>query len=124
MRTAAILALALALFTAACGSPTAPTATGLAGTVLRGPIAPVCTLNQPCDAPFKAGFTVQRGATLVAAFQSDEQGHFEVRLAPGTYIIVPDADAPIILPKSQTKEAAVGQNGLTIVDLRFDTGIR
>jgi hypothetical protein len=118
------LSLALMLLAAGCGSPTAPTTTGLAGTVLRGPTAPVCAFNQPCEAPFSAGFSVQRGTTRVAAFQSDAQGHFDVRLAPGNYVVVPDADAPIISPKSQTKEVTVGPSGLTMVELQFDTGIR
>ena len=123
MRPPAFLALPL-LLAASCGSPTAPTSTGLAGTVLRGPITPVCAANQPCEAPFKAGFVVQRGTARAATFQSDEQGHFEVHLSPGTYVVVPDDNAPIISPKSQTKEVTVGQSGLTLVELHFDTGIR
>ena len=124
MRTAAILALPVLLCAAACGSPTSPTSTGVAGTVFRGPVAPVCMVNQPCEAPFKASFSVQRGTTRVTAFHSDEQGHFEVRLSPGTYVVVPEADAPIISPQSQTKEVTVGASGLTMVELHFDTGIR
>ena len=94
------------------------------GTVYRGPVAPVCAFNQPCEAPFKAGFTVQRGTTRVATFQSDDQGHYEVRVSPGTYTVVPDAGAPIITPTSQGREVTVAANGLTMVDLHFDTGIR
>jgi len=124
MQTAGILALPVLLWAAACGSPTAPTSTGVAGTVFRGPVAPVCAVNQPCEAPFKASFSVQRGTTRVTSFQSDEQGHFEVRLSPGSYVVVPEADAPIISPQSQTREVTVGTNGLTMVDLHFDTGIR
>ena len=107
-----------------CGSPAAPSSTGLSGVVYRGPVTPVCALDQPCEAPFSAGFSIQRGSTRVAVFQSDAQGHFEVRLSPGSYIVVPDADAPLISPKSQTKEVTVGPVGLTMIDLHFDTGIR
>jgi len=114
----------LILAAVGCGSPTAPTTTGLIGTVYRGPTAPVCTVNDPCEAAFTARFTVQRGSSRVATFQSDQQGHFEVRLSPGSYVVVPDADAPIISPASQTREVTVGANGLTTVDLHFDTGIR
>jgi hypothetical protein len=124
MHTAAVLALPALLCAAACGSPTSPTSTGVAGTVFRGPVAPVCAFNQPCEAPFKASFSVQRGTTRVTAFQSDEQGHFEVRLSPGSYVVVPEADAPIISPQSQTREVTVCTSGLTMVDLHFDTGIR
>ncbi len=116
--------LLVALGATACGSPTEPTSTGLAGTVLRGPTQPVCALNQACEAPFSAGFSVQRGTTRTAAFRSDSQGHYEIRLAPGTYTIVPDADTPIITPALQTKPVTVGANGMTMIDLHFDTGIR
>ena len=124
MRTTAILVLPALLCATACGSPTSPTSTGVAGTVFRGPIAPVCAVNQPCEAPFKASFSVQRGTTRVTAFQSDEQGHFEVRLSPGSYVVVPEADAPIMSPQLQTKDLTVGTSGLTMVELHFDTGIR
>jgi hypothetical protein len=124
MRIAGFRALPLMLSVVCCGSPTAPSGTGLSGVVYRGPVAPVCALDQPCEAPFSAGFSIQRGTTRVAAFQSDAQGHFEVRLSPGSYVVVPDADAAIISPKSQTKEVTVGPVGLTMIDLHFDTGIR
>jgi len=116
-----IAAVALAC---GCGSPTEPIMTGLAGTAFRGPIAPVCAVSQPCEAPFGASFTVQRGTTRMATFVSDQQGHFEVRLAPGAYIVIPGQDAPIIAPSAQTREVTVGPTGLTMIDLHFDTGIR
>jgi hypothetical protein len=79
----------------------------------------------PCgDAPFSASFTVQQGTRVIASFRSDTQGHFESRLPPGTYVVVPGADAPIISPRTQTKDVQVGSTGLTTVLLQFDTGIR
>jgi hypothetical protein len=122
MRVAAVCGFLLA--TLSCGSPAAPSDTGLTGTVYRGPVTPVCTVSQPCDSAFAASFTVLRGSTRVATFQSDQQGHYEVRLPPGNYTIVPDADAPIMSPKSQTRGVTVGQSGITTLDLHFDTGIR
>jgi hypothetical protein len=116
--------LAAFLVTGSCGSPTEPVTTGLAGTVFRGPISPVCVLYLPCEEPFSAGFTVQRGATRVATFKSDAQGHFEVRLPPGAYVVIPAADAPIISGSAQTREVTVGSAGLTTVAFHFDTGIR
>jgi hypothetical protein len=116
--------MALWCGTAGCGAPAAPSDTTLAGTVMRGPVQPVCQVGVPCDAPFSAGFTVQQGDRVVASFRSDSQGHFEVRLAPGSYRIVPDADAPMISPKSQAKDVVVGASGTTTVLLHFDTGIR
>jgi hypothetical protein len=61
---------------------------------------------------------------VIATFRSDAQGHFEVRLPAGTYLIVPGPDAPIISPSGQAKQVVVGSDGLTQVHLEFDTGIR
>ena len=109
----------------ACSGTTPSPTTGLAGIVVRGPITPVCRIDVPCDAPFSAGFTVQRAGRQVAQFQSDSAGQFTVFLEPGVYTIVPNADAPLISPASQSKSVTVGDTGLlTIVRLTFDTGIR
>src|SRR3954465_15992220 len=81
--------------------------TGLTGVVLRGPVMPVCQVNVPCDAPFSASFTVQQSTVVVGRFHSDDQGHFEVRLPPGTYRIIPGPDAPIISPGSQEQQVGV-----------------
>jgi hypothetical protein len=107
-----------------CGAPAAPSGTTLVGTVLRGPVQPVCQVAVPCDAPFSAGFTAEQGGRVVAAFRSDSQGHFEVKLIPGEYVVVPDPDAPIISPKAQAKDVVVGSAAPTTVLLHFDTGIR
>lgn len=85
---------------------------------------PVCRIDVPCDAPFSAGFTIQRGGRRVAHFQSDAAGQFTVWLDPGAYSVVPDADAPLIAPASQSRAVTVGDTGLTTVRLTFDTGIR
>jgi len=109
----------------ACASTGPSPATGLTGVVMRGPVTPVCRVDVPCEAPFSAGFTVQRGASRVATFRSDGGGQFTVFLAPGSYTVVPDADAPVISPTRQVKAVTVLDNGtLTVVQLMFDTGIR
>jgi hypothetical protein len=78
----------------------------------------------PCDEPFSASFSVRQNGRTVTTFHSDASGHFEVRIAPGTYLVVPAADAPIISPSSQAKQVEVGSSGLTSAVLHFDTGIR
>ena len=103
--------------------PRDPVATGLEGTVRRGPITPVCQVGVPCDAPFSASFVIWQGSRLVTRFQSDSAGSYRVYLAPGTYTIVPDAGVPI-WPQGQSREVTVGPVGLTHLDLEFDTGIR
>lgn len=119
------LLAAAALTAVGCGSPTSATVTtGLTGTVVRGPVTPVCAINVPCTAPFSAGFTVDRNGTPVAHFRSDGDGRFTVMLSPATYQVVPDTDAPIIAPTAQVKTVLVQEAGLTTVTLEFDTGIR
>ena len=102
--------------------PPAGLVTGLEGTVTRGPITPVCLVGVPCDAPFRAAFTVQRAAVVVARFRSDSAGHYRVLLAPATYMVVPDSGAPVF--PNQALQVAVGPVGMTRADLAFDTGIR
>lgn len=98
-------------------------ATGLEGTVRRGPVQPVCRVDQPCDAPFSAAFRVWQEQLLVARFRSDSNGHYEVRLDPGAYTVTADSGAPI-WPAGQPHDVTVGPVGLTRADLEFDTGIR
>lgn len=123
LRAAALVLCAASVWSCASAGPS-PT-TGLTGVVIRGPITPVCRIDLPCDAPFSAGFTVQRAGRRVADFRSDSSGQFTVFLAPGAYTVVPNSDAGIISPTSQTKSVTVADTGmLTVVRLMFDTGIR
>jgi hypothetical protein len=95
--------------------------TGLVGTARLGPIQPVCRESELCDAPLQAGFTLQQDGHNVVRFTSDSLGHFLVYVASGAYLVVPDEPIGI---GSQTPAVTVGIEGLTHVDLTFDTGIR
>jgi hypothetical protein len=116
-----------------CRSNTAPdrvspgggivSSTGLEGTMRRGPTQPVCQVDQPCSAPFTAGFEVLQGGQIVARFQSDAEGHFLIHLPPGIYMVTPDESAPL-LTRADAHDVTVGSSGLTHVELEFDTGIR
>jgi len=99
---------------------------GLEGTVLRGPTCPVETENDPCpDEPFSALFHVfDLDEEEVATFTTSADGSFRITLAPGDYLIVPDATAPIIHPSTQAKSVTVEAGGFTEVTLVFDTGIQ
>jgi len=124
MRIGVLFILPLLCATTGCGAPAAPSDTMLVGTVVRGPVRPVCQVDVPCDAPFSAGFTVQQGGRVAASFRSDAQGHFDVLVAPGRYVVVPNPDAPLMSPSAQAKDVIVGPSGATTVLLHFDTGIR
>ena len=115
----------ICVMTLGCHSPASPTlTTGLTGTMLRGPITPVCQIQVPCDAPFSADFSVEQNGKVVSRFGSDQEGRFTVMLEPGQYRVVPAANAPIIFPASQAKTVDVHAGGLTEIRLTFDTGIR
>src|SRR4051812_1126106 len=121
MACAALFAVCAAVMWS-CASAGPSPITGLTGVVMRGPITPVCRVDMPCDAPFSAGFTVQRDGRRVAEFQSDASGQFTVFLAPGAYTVVPNSDAGIISATSQAKSVTVADTGmLTVVRLMFDT---
>ena len=124
------LTAALLITTSACSTggsvPVQPGAgglakTGLEGTARRGPIQPVCRADEPCDAPLQARFSLQQDDRVVARFASDSAGHFLVYAAAGTYFVVPNEPIGLGL---QTPEVVVGADGLTHVDLTFDTGVR
>lgn len=78
----------------------------------------------PCEAPFSAGFNVEKSGKHIAEFRSDADGLFTVWVSPGVYQVVPAADAPLLAATSQARAVEVGSNGLTYVRLEFDTGIR
>ncbi len=103
-----------------------PSATGLEGRVLKGPMCPGPQTAQACpDQPFSAWFDVfDDQKKLVTRFQTDEEGRFEVALRPGVYTLVPDETAPIIHPHIQQQTVTVQPGGMTTVILNFDTGIR
>ena len=132
MTTRHLTALGLLALGLGCGTAESPSNlgdsqlqhTGLEGVARRGPIQPVCRVEQPCVAPFSARFQVRQGERLVATFQSDSAGRFRTSLTPGTYLVAPDASAPVLSPLSQTRAVTVGAHGLTHVELDFDTGIR
>jgi hypothetical protein len=94
------------------------------GRVVRGPTQPVCQVNASCEAPFSAGFSVQQSGRLILRFRSDADGRFSIQLTPGTYEVVPDADAPLITPQQQVRPITVPAGPSTTIELSFDTGIR
>jgi len=120
-----ILIVLFGLF--ACENNKEEITTGLEGIVYRGPISPVVVDGEVNDAPFSALFRVYNLKNKrVATFTSNAAGEFSVVLAPGTYKIIPDKSAPIIIisAESQVQEITVNPVGITNLDLYFDTGIR
>jgi hypothetical protein len=91
---------------------------GVEGIVLRGPIAPVCTTESPCDAP-ASGVTVQalQSGNVVATTTTDHNGRFTLSLDAGDYTVRP-------LGRTDPQQIHVTASKLTEVAFLIDTGIR
>jgi hypothetical protein len=97
--------------------------TGLEGTAYRGPTRPICRVDQPCQAPFSGAFEVRQNERVIARFRSDSSGHYLVPLPPGTYSVLADSSAPVLI-RTQIHDVTIRSGGLTHFDLNFDSGIR
>lgn len=116
--------LILSLLLACSGPTTSDTGVPVAGTILRGPIQPVCQVDIACEGPLVASFSVLRGGRRITTFRTDTGGHFNILLAPGEYQVRPDADAPIIGAGTVSQPLTVIAPETRGVTLHFDTGIR
>jgi hypothetical protein len=92
------------------------------GTVIRGPIAPVCRIGVPCSAPAKhvtLSFT-RRGSTRSTT--TDDRGRYSIRLDAGVYAVKTNQRPFGTVPQPRTVRVRAGVS--TKVDLAIDTGIR
>jgi hypothetical protein len=114
--------VALALVAGAQASPSRGTLTGV---VMRGPVTPVCVVEQPCDEP-AANVTllfIRNGAVIVRTV-TNLQGRYRVRLPAGVYSVRRAVVGPTIDRKLEPNRARVYRGRLTRVDFSIDTGIR
>ena len=104
---------------AVTAAPSPRVGTGIAGSVRRGPVRPVCVAGLPCDGP-AAGVLVEidSGRIALARLRTGKDGTFLVYVPPGTYIarVVAKRAAPVVV--------RVRAGVLTRVSLSIDTGIR
>lgn len=123
----ALLALALALSACGAGGPTDQPDSGIRGLVTLGPTCPVQTENdpEPCATTYAATLEIHEQASdkLVTTVTSGADGRFEVRLAPGTYRIVPQV-AEVLPIAAPVDDIVVAAGRFTEVQVDFDSGIR
>ena len=85
----------------------------------RGPIAPVCTAEAPCDAPAPGvAVDVLQGGVAVERVTTGADGRYYVLAVPGDYVI--RATGRGLTPRS----VHVQRGDFTEVDFVIDTGIR
>jgi hypothetical protein len=123
LMTRCLLLLTVAL-TISGGAASGATGSGLRGVVTRGPIMPVCMVDQPCDEPAaNVRLVFVRSGTVVARARTSETGRYRVALAPGRYAVrLPGKPALGRIVKPQT--VRVLRARFSRVDFSIDTGIR
>lgn len=123
-----ILLAPFVLLTAACGALSTPTPTdsGITGQALVGPVCPVMIEGQDCsDQPYQATITVNNlDGREIARFQTDEQGNFNVPLAPGEYVLHPETPNKQPFPFGEKQRFTVLPGEYTRLIVLYDSGIR
>jgi len=122
MRVLVLLASLSLVF--AAGAP-ATTARGtLTGTVTRGPITPVCAIEQPCDEPaVNVTLLFTRNGTVVGRTVTDTGGHYRIRLPAGGYAVRRPSTTTIDR-KLEPNRVWVASARTRRIDFSIDTGIR
>lgn len=98
---------------------------GIEGLVTVGPACPgPVRADRACpEAPYQATFTVLDGAgQVVARFETDAGGHFRVDLPPGVYTLRPETTGAY--PRAADQDVTVNAGQFTLLQIKFDSGIR
>jgi hypothetical protein len=109
----------------ALAETTASVTTGIEGTVVVSPSrpGPIRKDEGPSVAPVgNAPFVVKAGDATVATFTTDGEGHFQIALPPGHYVIMREGAAPRI--GRWRFEADVVAGKMTTVNWTADSGMR
>jgi hypothetical protein len=129
-----LVALALLVVACAPGQPgarageTPAAASGIRGTVILGPTCPTGSEPGahdpvPCLTPYAAQLVVLDAQDqVVARLSSGDDGHFQVDLPPGEYVIAPQSGDPF--PIAQPVTVLVNPGSYAEVQVNYDTGIR
>jgi hypothetical protein len=118
-RAAALAATAAAAASVACANGAEPR-TGLYGSVARGPITPVCQVDEPCDEPARRITLTFVGEGTRVRVTTSEEGRYRVALAPGTYEIRVARRLGFL----KERGVRVLRGRFTRRDILIDTGIR
>jgi hypothetical protein len=133
MRTLA--AVAALLVVAGCGTATTgarggagpAVASGIRGTTSSGPACPVQRPGSSCShRPIRAVISVTRprSAATVGSTTTDRAGRFQLKLPPGSYLLVARTLDPLPNGGTQRRSVTVTDGAFTKVAISFDSGIR
>lgn len=130
-----LLALAAAVLIVACGPPASgPPATqpslaltsGIRGVVL---LSPTCAAQPadatPCVTPYAAELVItDENGTIVGRVSSGADGHFEIALPPGNYVIQPSPGQGGVPFAQAAIPVTVVADDYAPVEIDYDSGIR
>ena len=131
MNVGGTFAVATLLLLVGCGNEAEVTddASGVEGTVHLGPQCPVESVDEPCEDAPAAGVEVTVSDMIpgeayvagprVASGTTDAQGHFQIAVPPGDYVVTAKAGM-----SCELMDARVEADARTQVDVPCDTGIR
>jgi hypothetical protein len=98
------------------------------GVAMAGPIFPIERPGIPNTRPLPGAIiTIQPagGGPEITRATADQDGRFQIPIAPGTYLIVPlPPDPNAVLPRGTPQTVVVNAGGFTDVTVQYDTGIR
>jgi hypothetical protein len=94
----------------------------LHGTVMRGPITPVCMVGKPCDAPAAHVTLYFAHADRVWLVRTDASGRYRLRLPAGVYAVTVHHTGPGRGLEPRTARAYAGRDRRA--NFHLDTGIR
>ena len=121
MRLAWTVVVAVAML----ATPVAATAeaTNVRGSVVRGPVTPVCRAEAPCSAPV-AGLPLVflASGVEVARVKTDGAGRFALALPPGTYAV--ETTRRLVFGGPLPRSFRVVAGRVKQLRLVIDTGIR
>ena len=130
IRRVVLVCAALAAALAGCGdsgSDIASPGSGVRGRALVDGGCPVLTAEKPCPSrPVSAQIvaSVKGYEDPAATVTSDADGHYELRLPPGTYVVSGRAGDGRPFPFAKPVEVTVRDGAFTWLRVSFDSGIR
>jgi hypothetical protein len=117
MRYLAVIGASLAL-AAGAGAQWTTLRSGLYGTVMRGPITPVCVEGMPCSAPASGVVLVFTRGSVVDRVTVASDGSYRLHLPAGVYAVGTGKQ------RLDPKVARVYVGRMVRLDFSIDTGIR
>jgi hypothetical protein len=116
--------ITLACMTAVAETP-APVMSGIEGSIVVSPTrpGPIRKDEEPSVAPVgNVQFVVKAGDAIVKTFTTGDDGHFQVALPPGHYVILREGAAPRVGRWRFEADVVAGQ--VTKVNWTADSGMR